>query len=310
MAAAFVASAILRFAFASGKLPMVGFLSGSSVGGRCFFLDSLIHPMQIRSDDIQLHYETAGEGFPLVLLHPFPVHHGFWGPVAAPLATRYRLLLPDLRAHGHSDVGRDTATMAKHADDLLRLLEEEKIARAVFVGVSIGGYILFEFWCRYRERVAALVLSNTRAEPDTEQGKANRLKSIEDSRQRGPGLFFDAQTQSLVGETTRRNRPDLVVQARAMMQMMTVDGLAAVQHGMAQRPDSVPILSGINVPALVIAGEEDVLTPLAHAQIMQKHIPGAKLKVISRSGHYAAMENPEEYAGVLRQFLDGLQLQR
>lgn len=263
--------------------------------------------MQIRSDDIQLYYETMGEGFPLVLLHPFPVHHGFWTPVVAPLATRYRLLLPDLRAHGHSEVGRGTASMAKHADDLLRLLEEEKIARAVFVGVSIGGYILFEFWCRYRERVAALVLSNTRAEPDTEQGKANRLKSIEDSRQRGPGLFFDVQTQNLIGETTRRNRPDLVTQARAMMQMMTVEGLAAVQQGMAQRPDSVPILPGINVPALVIAGEEDVLTPLAHAQVMQKHIPGAKLRVISRAGHYAALENPEEYARILRQFLDGLQ---
>lgn len=264
--------------------------------------------MQVCSGDIQLHYDTAGEGFPIVLLHPFPVHHGFWTPVIAPLATRYRLLLPDLRAHGHSEVGLGTATMAKHADDLLRLLKEEKIAHAMFVGVSLGGYVLFEFWCRYRERVAALVLSNTRAEPDTEQGKTNRLKSIEDSRQRGPGQFFDAQTQNLIGETTRRNRPELVVQARAMMQMMTVNGLAAVQHGMAQRLDSVPILSGINVPTLVIAGEEDVLTPLAHAQVMQQHIPGAKLKVISQVGHYAAMENPEEYARVLRQFLDGLQL--
>ena len=266
--------------------------------------------MQIRSDDIQLYYEAMGEGFPLVLLHPFPVHHGFWTSVAAPLATRYRLLLPDLRAHGHSEVGRGIATMAKHADDLLRLLDEEKIPRAVFVGVSIGGYILFEFWCRYRERVAAMVLSNTRAEPDTEQGRANRLKSIEDSRQRGPGLFFDSQTQNLIGETTRRNRPELVAQARAMMQMMTVEGLAAVQHGMAQRPDSVPILPGINVPVLVIAGEEDVLTPLAHAQLMHKHIPGSKLNVISRAGHYAAVENPEEYSRVLRQFLDGHRFQQ
>jgi pimeloyl-ACP methyl ester carboxylesterase len=175
------------------------------------------------------------------------------------------------------------------------------------VGVSIGGYILFEFWRRHRERVAAIVLSNTRAEADTEQDRATRLNSIEDSRRRGPGQFFDEQTQKLIGETTRHNRPDLVAQARAMMQIMTVDGLAVVQKGMAERPDSVPILRGINVPTLVVAGEEDVLTPLANAQLMQSNIPAAKLVTIPRAGHYAALENPEKYARVLRQFLDSLQ---
>ena len=264
--------------------------------------------MQIRSDDIQLYYETTGSGFPVILLHPFPAHHGFWAPVAAQLATRYRLLLPDLRAHGRSEVGSGTATMAKHADDLLRLLEAENTDRAVFVGVSIGGYILFEFWRRYRERVAALALSNTRAEADTEQGKANRLKSIDDSRQRGPGAFFDSLTQSLMGETTTRNRPDLVAQARAMMQMMNVDGLAAIQQGMAARPDSVPTLRTIKVPTLVIAGEEDTLIPAASAQLMHQNIPGAKLAMIPRAGHYAAFENPADFTRVLRQFLDGLKL--
>src|SRR5437868_3932279 len=264
--------------------------------------------MYIRSDDIQLHYGTMGSGFPVVLLHPFPAHHEFWTPLGAPLSTRYRLILPDLRAHGLSEVGNGKATMAKHAEDLLRLLDAEQVAKAVFVGVSIGGYILFEFWRRHRERVAALVLSNTRAEPDTEQGRANRLKSIEDTRVRGTAPFLDAQMQNLIGESTRRNRPDLLAKARAMMQMMTPDGLAAVQQGMAERPDSVPTLRGMNVPTLVIAGEEDTLTPLMNAQLMQQHVPRAKLAVIARAGHFAALENPEEYARVLRQFLEGLRL--
>jgi 3-oxoadipate enol-lactonase len=266
--------------------------------------------MQIRSDDIQLYFEGAGDGFSLILLHPFPVHHGFWSSVAGQLATRHRLLMPDLRAHGHSEVGEGTATMAKHAEDIRRLLDDQKITRAAFVGVSIGGYILFEFWRRYRELVAALVLSNTRAEPDTEQGRANRLKSIEDSRQHGLGQFFDAQTQNLIGETTRRNRPDLVARARAMMQMMTVDGFTAVQQGMASRPDSVPILRTINVDTLVIAGEEDTLIPPASAQLMHQNIPGAKLATIPRAGHYAALENPEDFGRVLRQFLEGLRLSK
>ena len=93
-----------------------------------------------------------------------------------------------------------------------------------------------------------------------------------------------------------------------MMQMMTVKGLAAVQQGMAERPDSLPILRGINVPTLVIAGDEDTLTPLPNAKLMQQHIPGAKLAVITRAGHYAAMENADEFSQPLRQFLEGLQV--
>jgi pimeloyl-ACP methyl ester carboxylesterase len=262
--------------------------------------------MQISSGDIKLYCETVGDGFPVVLLHPFPAHHGFWGNVVSKVGSRYRLVLPDLRGHGRSEAGSGAATMARQADDLLCVLEDLKIPKAVFVGVSIGGYILFEFWRRHRERVVGLVLSNTRAEPDTEQGRANRLKSVEDARVRGTAPFLDAQMEKLIGESTRRNRPDIAAKARAMMQMMTVAGFVAVQQGMAERPDSVPILRGIHVPTLVIAGEEDTLTPLPNAQLMQQQIPGARLAVIMRAGHYAGMENPEEFARALRQFLEGL----
>jgi 3-oxoadipate enol-lactonase len=264
--------------------------------------------MQIRSDDIQLHYETTGSGFPVVLLHPFPVHHEFWKPLLATSWTRYKLILPDLRAHGRSEVGTGRATMAKHAEDILRLLDAEQVSKAIFVGVSIGGYILFEFWRRHRERVQALVLSNTRAEPDTEQGRANRMKSIEDARLRGTAPFLDAQIQNLIGETTRRNRPDIVVRVRKMMDTLTVNGLVAIQEGMAERSDSVPTLRGIDVQTLVVAGDEDTLTPLPNAKVMQQHIREARLSVISKAGHYAAFENPDEFARLLGQFLDRLRL--
>lgn len=264
--------------------------------------------MEISSDAIRLYYEALGSGSPLVLLHPFPVHHAFWKSVAATFSTRYRLILPDLRGHGRSEVGNGPATMAKHAEDMLRLLDAEQISKAVFVGVSIGGYILFEFWRRHRERVQALVLSNTRAEPDTEQGRANRMKSIEDARLRGTAPFLDAQPQALIGETTRRNRPDLTANARGMMNMLTVEGLVALQQGMAGRPDSVPTLRSIDVETLVVAGGEDTLTPLPHAELMQQQIRGARLVVIPKAGHYSAFENPIEFGRALGQFLEGLRL--
>ena len=264
--------------------------------------------MQLRSEDIQLYYEIQGDGFPVVLLHPFPTNHEFWKDVADRLGNRYRLLLPDLRALGRSEVGSGPATMEKHAADLTRLLDATEIRRAAMVGVSIGGYILFEFWRRNRDRVVALVLSNTRAEADSEQGRASRLKSIEGARRHGTAPFIDGQIQNFIGESTRRNRPDIVAKARAMMQSLTIDGLAALQQGMAERPDSTPTLRTIDVNTLVIAGDEDTLTPVANAQLMQRSIPAAKLHVIPSVGHYAAIENPDEFTRVLRQFLHGLQL--
>jgi 3-oxoadipate enol-lactonase len=261
--------------------------------------------MHVSSDDAKIYYESRGAGFPVVLLHPFPVHHEFWNPVVAALSASFQLVLPDLRAHGRSETGRGAATMKKHAGDLRLLIDALHVPKAVFVGVSIGGYILFEFWRQFREHVTALVLSNTRAEPDTEQGRANRLKSIADARVHGTVPFFDAQIQNLIGHTTRANRPDLAAGARAMM-TMNGDGLAAAQQGLADRPDSVPTLRSINVKTLVVAGEEDTLTPLAHAQLMHSNIPGSKLALIPRVGHYAAWEQPEEYVKVLKPFLENV----
>src|SRR5271157_3183481 len=132
-----------------------------------------------RSGDAQLVYEIAGTGPDVVLLHPFPLHHRFWDGVLDQIATRYRVFLPDLRAHGESEAGDGPVTMQKLADDLDLLCREFEITRGIFVGVSIGGYTLFEFWRRYRERVAALVLANTRASAETPEGRAGRMEAAD-----------------------------------------------------------------------------------------------------------------------------------
>src|ERR671925_2020149 len=96
---------------------------------------------QIKSGDAEIVYEVLGRGAPVVLLHPFPAHHEFWRPVAEHLATRHRVILPDLRAHGDSEAGEGPATMEKHAADVVRVCDAAGAGRAVFAGVSIGGYI-------------------------------------------------------------------------------------------------------------------------------------------------------------------------
>src|SRR5215467_5750499 len=260
----------------------------------------------LTSDDAEISYHVLGDGPPVVLLHPFPAHHEFWLPAAQALSSRYRLVLPDLRAHGESGGGQGAATMAKHAADLARICDHEAIGRAVFAGVSIGGYIIFEYWRRYRGRVAGLVLCDTRAQADTPEGRSARLQSATDVLERGTEPFVDNLLPRLLGKTTQATRPDLVVAARKMALKMSPEDISLVQKGMAERPDSVPTLKTINVAALVLAGEEDILTPVADAELMRKKLPDAQLKVVPRGGHFAAFEQPEAVGGILRQFLDTL----
>ena len=261
--------------------------------------------MIVRSADADIYYEVLGSGPDLVLLHPFPAHHGVWVPVAEQLALKYRVILPDLRGHGRSGVGESTASMEKHVSDLLRVLDDANVARAIFAGESIGGYILFEFWRRERDRVKALVLCNTKATADSDEARRARLQSAEDVLKTGVEPFVDSMLPKLLGETTRSNRPDIAAAAKAMMLKITAPGVAAVQRGMANRPDSVATLSTVNVPTLIVAGAEDSI-PLSEAQLMKERIAGSSLKVIPKAGHYAVFEQPNEALRLLRQFLDGL----
>jgi len=261
---------------------------------------------QVKSVDAEIFYEALGSGPPVILLHPFPANHEFWLPAIQALATRYQVLLPDLRGHGESGVGEGPATMAKHAADLVRVLDREDIRSAVLTGVSIGGYVLFEFWRRSSGRVAGMVLSNTRAQADTAEGRASRLEAATRVIEQGTDPFFESMLPKLLGETARRTRPDLVQGALSMMRKMSPEDVAMVQRGMAERQDSVEILRTIHVPTLVLTGEEDVLTGVGDAKLIQQHIPGSQLKVVAKAGHYSPWEQPEEVGRILRQFVDGV----
>src|SRR6185312_3436167 len=135
---------------------------------------------KIVSDDADIFYDVAGAGPPVILLHPFPVNHEFWLPVTDFLSSRYRLIMPDLRGHGESSLGNGPATMQKHADDIARVMTAAGADRAPLVGVSIGGYAIFEFWRRFRDRVSALVLCNTKPAADTGDARNARLESARD----------------------------------------------------------------------------------------------------------------------------------
>jgi 3-oxoadipate enol-lactonase len=249
---------------------------------------------------------TIGSGPDLVLLHAFPSCHEMWLPVVEQLAQRYRVTLYDLRGLGKTPPEGDIVRMSDHAADLERICKRAGIQKAVFAGSSIGGYILFEYWRTYRARVRALILCDTRAAADTDEARGTRLKSADEVLLRGTAQFIENNLQKLLGETTRRNRIDIVDAARDTMRLSTPAGIAAVQRGMAERPDSTSTLATINVPTLLMCGEEDTITPPAEMRAMQSQVKGSSFVPISRAGHLAVFENPAESTKAIRNFLDGL----
>jgi len=196
--------------------------------------------------------------------------------------------------------------MQKHAFDVHRIMDHAGVDRAPLLGVSIGGRVIFEFWRRFRDRVTALVLCNTEARADGPEARANRLRVADDVLKRGTEPFFESMLPKLLGETTRRSRPDLVEGALRMARRMSAEDVAGVQLGMAERPDSVSTLKTIAVPTLIITGDEDVLTGVPEGELMKQNISGSQMKVVAKAGHYSPLEQPEEIGRLLRQFLDSI----
>ncbi|HZQ20358.1 MAG TPA: alpha/beta fold hydrolase [Terriglobales bacterium] len=259
---------------------------------------------RIFSDDAEIFYDVAGAGSPVLLLHPFPLNHEFWIPVSRFLSSRYRLIMPDLRGHGESGLGDGPATMQKHVFDLVSILNDADVERVPVVGVSIGGYIIFEFWRHFRDRISALVLCNTKAQADSPEARNARLESANDVLQRGTGSFFEGMAKKCLGETTKYLRPDLVEGALRMMRKMSAEDVAGVQRGMAARPDSMSTLKTINISTLIITGDEDKMTGVPEAELMKQNVQNSQLKVVSKAGHYSPWEQPEEVGRILRQFFD------
>ncbi len=261
--------------------------------------------MQIERDEARLFYTFMGSGPDVVLIHPTPVYHAFWMPMAEQLADRYRLLLLDLRGHGQSGLGTGPVTIEKLIRDVHVLLETEGITRAAFVGCSLGGYLLYEYWKKYPNEMAAMALLCSKPQPDAEVNRERRHQWMRDARKPG-GLvkFFDTMADTLIGPTCTQRHPKKRVAARAMMNTMSLEAMLAVQQGLMLRPDSVPTLETIRIPVCAIAGGEDSSSTPEEMRVIAEKVPAAEFHLIEDAGHYAPLEQPEKVAAILRRFLD------
>lgn len=257
---------------------------------------------------IELAWDDTGQGLPVVLLHAFPVNRRMWAAQREALAPRYRVITPDFRGHGESGLADEDSTMERLADDVCGLLDELKLERVALGGLSMGGYVAFAFLGRYADRVGALILADTRAGADTEDGRKARYENAALAEQEGAGAIAERLLPKLLAATTPARQPEVVRAVREMILSTPPAGIARALRGMAARPDSTPLLGAIRVPALILVGEEDTLTPPAESEAMAKAIPGAALVRIAGAGHLSNLEQPAAFTRALEDFLSRLRL--
>lgn len=248
-------------------------------------------------------YDDIGEGTPVVFLHAFPLNRTMWAPQTSALAGDWRCIAIDFRGFGES-APTGPFTIDRYADDVGELLGDIGVRRAIIVGLSMGGYVAFALWRRHAPRVRALVLADTRAGADSEEGKAKRREMIASAKSAGAAAVADAMMPGIIGKTTRAKHPELVQEMRTMLERAPVPGLVAALQSMMDRADSVPTLATIDVPTLIVAGEEDVLTPPKESEAMHAAIRGSRLEIIPRAGHAANFERPSAFNHVAAEFLE------
>lgn len=257
---------------------------------------------------MEIGYDDGGSGVPILFVHGFPHDRTLWTPQLQGMTAQARVLAVDLRGFGETTVA-PPYSMDQYADDLVGLLDMLHVERAVVAGLSMGGYVAFAMWRRHAKRIRALVLSNTRAGADSDEAKERRRSLMALARAQGSNAVADAMLTGMLGKTTRARRPEIVNAVHRMISSAPVDGMIGALQAMIDRPDSSDTLRTVDVPTLLVTGDEDAIIPIEDVRSMQTAIRGSSLEVITGAGHLSNLERPAAFNHVVSEFLAKLTLE-
>jgi len=259
--------------------------------------------IDMQAGSVRLSVFDEGTGIPILFVHGFPLSQDMWRGQFS-LADEHRVIAPDLRGFGDSETVPGTTTMAQLADDCAALLDALGVAEpVVFCGLSMGGYVGWQFVRRHPQRLRALVLCDTRAAADTPEAAEGRMKMADHVRRHGTAAVAEAMLPKLFASETFQSRADVVAEIRSTIEQTTPDGLAAAQMGMAARDDARSLLPTIGVPTLVVVGRDDAISPVDEMRGIADAIPGARFHVIENAGHMSPLEQPAEFNRLLVDFV-------
>ena len=251
----------------------------------------------------------------VLLLHAFPLNARMWEPQFAPLAAAgWRVIAPQMRGvdGGGGDLGgrvsasqEDTRlpSMDDYAGDVVDLVDALHIGDAVVGGCSMGGYLALALLRHAPNYVRGLVLIDTRSQADAPDAREGRQKLLQMAQEQGPAAVLEDMLPKLLGETTRRERPDVVALLRSIAMRNSNESVAGMVNALMSRQDSTPLLAGVRVPTLVVVGEEDTITPSRLSRQMHEAIAGSELAVLPRAGHLPNLEDPAAFNDVVVRFL-------
>lgn len=244
--------------------------------------------MKIEVNGIRLAYETWGmSARPMVLIHGFGLDRSIWRNLAMKHLGDQGVILPDVRGHGESDSPTCPYDMSLLAQDLAHLLETLGVAQAVVCGHSMGGYIALAFAEQFPRKLGGLGLITTNASSDSEDKRAGRYELIEQVHARGAAAVADSLARRLSQD------PQVVDRTHELICQTNPSGLIGALEGMAERPDRSTLLTKLDVPALVVAGEEDQFADLAGTKAMAAALPKGDLISLPGAGHMPMLEAPE-----------------
>ena len=262
--------------------------------------------MDHRTSGVAMSYRDLGEGEPLVLLHAFPLNGRMFESQITAFSESHRVVAPDYPGFGRSPRTPAQPDVRYYAEGVRGLLDRLHLERVILGGVSMGGYVAFECMRLFPERVTALVLANTRAEPDSEEMRETRNETALRVAQEGVGVLVELQMERLLTPDTLQNDEELVESVRAMIFENSPDGTVAALGAMRERPDSTPLLGEIGVPTLLVGGAEDGISSPEIMGVMAAKIPGARHVTIPQTGHLSNLEAPEEFNATLADFLKSI----
>lgn len=255
--------------------------------------------MKIRLKSGTLNYLDQGNGPAVLLIHAFPLNHTMWHPQVAALAPRFRIIAPDIRGFGES-LPATPWTIEEMCGDLAEFLDNLNVKTCAVAGLSMGGYIGLPFCLNYPDRVRQIILANTRARADNETEKAARTDMIAALEQHGAGILPDRMLPRLLQPNPS---PEVVQLVRSIMANTSASAAIYAVMAMRDRPDCSTLVHQIKSPALVIAGEHDMITNINECRSIAEGIPGGRFVSIPGAGHLSNLENPQEFNRALTDFL-------
>ena len=261
--------------------------------------------MKIKLNGINVNYQERGlpQGLPIVFIHGFPFNNTMWSPQMMALPQEYRAISFDVRGHGESDVADGQYSIELFTDDLLSLLDHLDIRQAVLCGLSMGGYIALRAVERHPDRVRALMLCDTRSEPDSNEAKIKRASQVKAVKSQGVKPFAESFVKAVFAPETLAKDPKTVATIQSVIESTSPVAICATLLALAARTDTTPALAGIKVPTLIMAGEHDVITPPAASHAMQSHIKGSEIHIVPHAAHMSNLENSSFFNEKLLAFL-------